>query len=140
MHVIWPFMETWADGCQPFVAIDGALALFWLRQALAELGIPDARKYRTQDLRRGHSQDMAENGCTLDDIMAAGQWKSKQGPTPYLDWSKIERDAVKRSREAELEAEERGIAEMQAELELLMQSDDELSDDLFRSSSEDESE
>ena len=52
VHVIWPFMETWADGCQPFVAIDGNMALFWLRQALAELGIPDARKYRTHDLRR----------------------------------------------------------------------------------------
>ena len=47
---------------------------------------------------------------------------------------------MKRSREAELEAEERSIAEMQAELELLMQSDDELSDDLFVSSSGDECE
>ena len=111
-----------------------------VRRALARADVRDAAKYRTQDLRRGHSQDMAESGCTLDDIMAAGQWRSKQGPTPYLDWSKIERDAVKRSGEAELEAEERSIAEMQAELELLMQSDDELSDDLFVSSSGDESE
>ena len=33
-------------------------------------------RYRTHDLRRGHAEDMRRSGCTLAQILQAGQWRS----------------------------------------------------------------
>ena len=57
------------------------------------LQIVDAPKYRTQDLRRGHAQDLLESGATLGEILRAGQWRSPAF-LKYLDLESLEQDAV----------------------------------------------
>ena len=47
----------------------------------------------THDLRRGHANDMIRNGCRLNDILAAGQWRSPAF-FAYINIEELERDAV----------------------------------------------
>ena len=47
-----------------------------LRDLLQRFLVPDAQKYGTQDFRRGHAEDMRKMGCTLAEILKAGQWRS----------------------------------------------------------------
>ena len=49
--------------------------------------------YGTHDLRRGHAEDMRESGCTLAEILAAGQWKSSAFLS-YLDEADLEKDVA----------------------------------------------
>ena len=42
------------------------------------VGVIDAENYTTHDLRRGHTMDMAESGCSLAKILEAGGWCSKR--------------------------------------------------------------
>jgi len=62
-----------------------------LRALLKCLGIADAMKYRTHDLRRGHTQDIADGGSPMKEILKEGQWCAARS---YLDFSKIEDRAV----------------------------------------------
>ena len=53
--------------------------------------VPNATCYGTHDFRRGHAEDMRIAGCTLADILAAGQWKSSAF-LKYLNEAELDRD------------------------------------------------
>jgi hypothetical protein len=77
VHVLWDrFLGTFPEGAEPWSSITSGGARDPLRRILALLHVPDAAKYRTQDLRRGHAEDMRRSGCSLAEILRAGQWKS----------------------------------------------------------------
>ena len=76
MHVIGESFLQCGPAAKPFARFDGRSSLAILRGWLAHLGVVDAAKYRTHDLRRGHARDMARNGARLHEILAAGDWRS----------------------------------------------------------------
>ena len=61
-----------------------------LREMLAALEVPDAARYRSQDLRRGHNEDMVEAGSSLKEILCAGGWLAEGSHRPYTDLVKLE--------------------------------------------------
>ena len=67
--------------------------------------IPEARFYRTHDLRRGHARDLQKNGASLAEILEAGQWCSPAF-LAYLDKDQLEMDAVVEAHLAESSEEE----------------------------------
>lgn len=93
VHALWPFIKQHDFGQKPFGGISSALALSSVRKLLALLDVPDASKYRTHDLRRGHAKDMQVHGAKLCEILHAGQWKSPAF-MEYLDLNQLEHDAV----------------------------------------------
>ena len=76
VHVLGPYFRALAPGEQPFVKFRPCSALRELRALLEHLQVPDAHTYRTHDLRRGHAEDLRNNGATLGEILRAGEWKS----------------------------------------------------------------
>ena len=93
VHTLWPFLEQFDIGQQPFKGIGAQGAMLELRSALALLGHADAAEYRTHDLRRGHTQDLIDSGATLAKILAYGQWRSP-GFMKYVNIEQLERKAV----------------------------------------------
>ena len=57
------------------------------------LGVPDHRRYRCHDLRRGHADDLRESGCDLGKILYMGQWS---GPAflKYMNLMELESSTV----------------------------------------------
>ena len=39
------------------------------------LGYPKAQSYRTQDLRRGHTEDQVDAGYSIEQILKEGEWR-----------------------------------------------------------------
>ena len=76
-----------------FPNITAAKAFGTLGYILGQLGVTDAMKYRTLDLRRGHARDLQESGAPLWQILEAGEWRSPAFLS-YLDLHTLERDAV----------------------------------------------
>ena len=70
-----------------------AAALRSLRQMLLRIDVPQAKIYRTHDLRRGHAQDLIDNGATLAQILQAGQWRSPAF-LAYVDKEALEDSVV----------------------------------------------
>ena len=69
--------------------------LHGLRAMLGHLEVPKHRLFRTQDLRRGHTQDIVEHGGRLAEIYSAGVWKpGSKGYQSYLDLAALEAEAV----------------------------------------------
>ena len=64
-----------------------------LRRLLAEAGVPEADKYTSHDLRRGHADDMRRGGATLGEILRAGDWRSPAF-LAYLEKEQLEFDRV----------------------------------------------
>ena len=93
VHRLWPYLLSCGLGQKPFAGITPANALTRLRCCLTELRIPEARYYRTHDFRRGHAQDMVEQGRKLCEILAAGEWRSPAFMC-YMDQCELERAAV----------------------------------------------
>ncbi len=60
---------------------------------MERFGVPDARKLRTHDLRRGCSQDLLDSGANLAEILQAGEWRSSAFTT-YLEMDSLEDSAV----------------------------------------------
>ena len=58
VHVLWKFFAALEPGARPFMHISASKALMRLRAFMGRLGEADACKYRTHDLRRGHTRDM----------------------------------------------------------------------------------
>ena len=94
IHVLWHFFESLPDGMQPFLVVTKEKALLRLRNYMSLHGEKDAYSFRTQDLRRGHAADLKKNGASMDTIRGMGQWRSTDGPRPYMPWEEAERDAV----------------------------------------------
>ena len=86
-------MRTMPVVMQPFAHIGASKALPALRELLAELHIPNAAVFWTDDFRRGHAQDLRRGGPRLYEILAAGDWKSVSF-LAYLDRVGLERDQV----------------------------------------------
>ncbi len=77
VHTLWDqFLGLLPVGTMPWNGIAPGEALFRLRRVLTRLGVPNAKGYRTQDLRRGHAEDMRQSGSSLAEILRAGQWRS----------------------------------------------------------------
>ena len=91
--MLGPFFLSFAPGARPFSGFTGSSALHLLRELLANLGVTNASRYRTHDLRRGHARDLQANGSTLREILNAGDWRSPAFLT-YLDVNQLEEDAI----------------------------------------------
>ena len=77
VHTLWDrFLGLMPTGTEPWQGISASEALLRLRRVLHHLRVPEATSYRTQDLRRGHAEDMRQSGAPLADILKAGQWRS----------------------------------------------------------------
>ena len=60
-----------------------------------ELRVTNAGAYRTQDLRRGHADDLRRHGGRMGEIYKAGTWRpTSKGPFSYLDLNELEAEAV----------------------------------------------
>ena len=67
-------------GSQPFAAVVGRSGNNQLRQLLRLIGVAEADKYRSHDLRRGHARDLMEAGSPWEEILEKGDWASKAAP------------------------------------------------------------
>ena len=67
-------------GSQPFATVSGRNGNHQLRQLLYLLGVADASKYRSHDLRRGHAKDLMEAGSPWEEILEKGDWSSQATP------------------------------------------------------------
>ena len=85
VHTVWKFLQAYDEGAQPYAAITYKDALWRLRGSMSILGVKNASTYGTQDLRRGHTQDLKLAGAPDDTIRSAGQWRARRGPLPYMD-------------------------------------------------------
>ena len=91
VHGLWDtFLEDLPEGHQPWQSIGPSQARRRLRDLLQRFLVPDAQKYGTQDFRRGHAEDMRKAGCTLAEILRAGQWRSAAFMT-YMDQAGIDK-------------------------------------------------
>ena len=69
------------------------------------MGIDHANSYWLHDLRRGHAQDMVDNGGRLCDILRAGEWTSPAF-TSYLNLEAVETAGVVEAHMAESDDDE----------------------------------
>ncbi len=95
IHTLWDqYFALLPDGARPWEKISAEKARDRLRQILSRLQVPKWAEYGTHDFRRAHAearslaclhlaclrqhscQDMRRSGCTLVQILLAGQWKS----------------------------------------------------------------
>jgi hypothetical protein len=126
VHVIGPVVNRCKPGQALFEGITAASALAVLREWLMEIGVEDARAYRTHDLRRGHALDLQLSGSPLPifqeggsgrmcwsdfvagaplvEVLRAGEWSSPAF-MEYLDLHRLERDAVIQAHADESESE-----------------------------------
>ena len=62
-----------------------------LRNFLGLLGIEDAHKYCSHDLRRGHTKDLRAAGASWQEILEQGGWASQAVPRQsYLQDDEVE--------------------------------------------------
>jgi hypothetical protein len=77
VHTLWDqFLGLLPTGSEPWSNISPGEALHRIRRVLQRLQVANAKGYRTQDLRRGHAEDMRQSGSPLAEILKAGQWRS----------------------------------------------------------------
>ena len=95
VHTLWDqYFAELPDGTRPWAKVSAGKARERLRLILSRLQVPEWAEYGTHDFRRGHAearsiacplaatclpalcQDMRKSGCTLVQILMAGQWKS----------------------------------------------------------------
>lgn len=93
VHVLGKYFSSLPVGAKPFASFTPATALKVLRGFLDRGDVPEARYYRTHDLRRGHARDLQTSGASLVEILLAGEWRSPAFLT-YLDLAQLETDAV----------------------------------------------
>ena len=95
-HVLCKALVGKAPGCPLFPtwkAKGSAALLASLRGRLTLLGTPNPAEYGLQSLRRGHAQQLLDDGGTLADVLKAGQWSSPAFLL-YLDYAEVEQTAV----------------------------------------------
>ena len=93
VHVLGKYFKQFPDGAKPFARFSAGSALGCLRACLTTAEIPEAKLYRTHDLRRGHARDLQRSGSSLIEILSAGEWRSPAF-LKYLDKAQLETDAV----------------------------------------------
>ena len=85
VHAVWEYLSQFGEGVQPFAGIKYKDALTNLRLYMIALAQPKANLFGTQDLRRGHAQDLRAAGASDETLSRAGQWRGKRGFAPYMD-------------------------------------------------------
>ena len=105
VHFLGAFFAGLGGGQRPFARFTPSVALCQLRMLLNWMQVPQAKYYRSHDLRRGHARDMQANGSTLRDILNAGEWRSPAF-LQYLDLEQLEDDCVVEAHLAESSGEE----------------------------------
>lgn len=105
VHVLWPFFKRLNVGQAAFPGVSAGGALKQLRSVLHTLGVENCSWYRTHDLRRGHALDMQLNGSTLQQILAAGEWRSPAF-MQYLSMVDLELGAVVEAHQGESSSED----------------------------------
>ena len=109
--------KFWAelpDGARPWAHLSAGGARTALRRTLARLAVPEAECFGTHDFRRGaaevgqlaalhgyvvrlrafgYSQDLRQSGCTLAQIIKAGQWSSAAFMC-YMDEAGLDKEAA----------------------------------------------
>ena len=105
VHVLGAWVSQQPGRSKPFMHIASGSARQDLKRRLFRLGIDCANSYWLHDLRRGHAQDMVDEGGRLCEILQAGQWKSPAF-TKYLDLEAVEMQAVVEAHMAESEDED----------------------------------
>ena len=105
VHVLGKWVQTLPAGATPFTSVSPGAARSDLKARLFRLGIEGAGKYWLHDFRRGHAQDLVDNGGRLSEILAAGQWSSPKF-TAYLDLNKVETGGVVEAHMLESEDED----------------------------------
>lgn len=112
VHMLGAALNSWGPGSQPFAGTTASKARANLREVLAAIGVPEASRYRTHDLKRGHTRDMANKGGTLKEILLAADWRCtcqcqlasgltgatllarSSAFTEYLDMDEVEAGAI----------------------------------------------
>ena len=105
VHVLWPFFSRLEVGQAAFPGVSAACALKQLRVLLEFLELENFCRYRCHDLRRGHAKDLQMNGANLQQILAAGEWKSPAF-LQYLSLTDLELGAVIEAHQAESSSED----------------------------------
>ena len=78
VHALGEYLRSTPRGESVFPHVSDRSANRDMRKLLEAVGVIDAENYSTHDLRRGHTLDMAESGCSLAEILEAGGWCSKR--------------------------------------------------------------
>ena len=73
-------------GSMPFEGISATKAMANMREVLAAINLPNADKYRTHDLKRGHTRDMTRKGHNLKEILVAADWRWELLLTNHLQY------------------------------------------------------
>ena len=74
IHAVWEYCKTFSIGQQIFPGVKAKHAISKLRQVLQGLDVENASMYRTHDLRRGHADDLVENGTSVSNLLLMGEW------------------------------------------------------------------
>ena len=77
-------------GTALFCGLNAGMATKLLRCILAALKVEGAERFRLQDFRRGHADDLANSGASLLEILKAGEWRSPAF-LKYLNIESLER-------------------------------------------------
>ena len=93
VHVLGPWLDSLPPGSKPFSGITAVAARRDLKRRLRCLKVKAADTYWLHDLRRGHAQDMVDNGGRLCEILKAGEWSSPAF-TAYLDLDAVEQAGI----------------------------------------------
>ena len=72
VHSIAPFFRALEDGDTPFSRFHPSRVRKQLRRMLSAVGVPDAHKYRTHDIRRGHADDILKAGAPVSKVRERG--------------------------------------------------------------------
>ena len=73
-------------GSMPFEGINAAKAMANMREVLSAINLLNADKYRTHDLKRGHTRDMMRKGHNLKEILVAADWRLELLLTNHLQY------------------------------------------------------
>ena len=91
VHSLWErFWLHKDEGEQPWARLNPSRATSKMRGLLKRMRVPNAEQYGTHDFRRGHADDMRKLGCTLPEILKAGQWRSASFMS-YIDEAGLDR-------------------------------------------------
>ena len=95
MHVLGAAVQGLGVGMPLFSAWHSreAALLKSLRRRLVFLGVDHPHEHGLQSFRRGHAQQIFDDGGNLADVLRAGQWASPVFLF-YLDYNDIEHSAV----------------------------------------------
>ena len=97
VHVLGRYFAELGAGRSAFEACSRHSILQSLRSSFQDLKVPEAAKYRTHDLRRGHGRDMQIGGASMYEILKAGDWRSPAF-LAYMDKKELECGAVDEAR------------------------------------------